>query len=116
MFVLSYSTLHLLTIQAGIISPEQYRKIKMSFFQSVKKIAITEKCKIGWHAGEYTNIEDQPECHLEKTCPDCSKHITKISHKYNKWRYIKALDSTQVRACTYCGKEEKRELLIAVHQ
>ena len=80
----------------------------MAFLDTLKKVAISAKCKAGWHAGEWKHIPGKPECHLEKICPDCGKHVTTEKHKYGKWEYVRPDKCDSVRACIYCGSKQMK--------
>jgi len=78
----------------------------MGFWDKVKSAAISAKCMAGWHAGTYTPIEGEPLCHLEKTCPDCNKYITKIEHKFNNWEYLDYGKCDVEHTCIHCNYKE----------
>lgn len=78
----------------------------MGLWDAIKKAAVTAKCATGWHAGTYTPVSGEPKCHLEKTCPDCGKHLTTTKHNYTDWRYISSGKCDMERTCTYCNKKE----------
>lgn len=80
----------------------------MSFWDTVKKVAVSAKCATGWHAGEWSHRQGEPECRLEKTCPDCNKHVTTTKHKYGDWRYTNYSSCDSVRECVYCGSVENK--------
>lgn len=80
----------------------------MGFFDSVKAMAVKAKCATGLHAGEFTKVKDEPECHLGKTCPDCEKYIEKLKHEYSDWKYTNEDDCEQARECVYCQEVETK--------
>lgn len=83
----------------------------MGFWDKVKSIASSAKCMTGWHAGEYSHIAGKPECHLEKTCPDCNEYVTKKKHKFTEWRYTNNSFSEpcdSVRTCVHCEDQETK--------
>lgn len=49
----------------------------MGFWDSIKNAAIKAKCGVGIHGGVFKTPDGKPECHLEKTCPDCNTIIEK---------------------------------------
>jgi len=77
----------------------------MGLWDKVKSVAMSAKCMTGWHAGEYTSIEGKPKCNLEKTCPDCNKYMTKISHKMSSWNYLFDRKCDAVCHCIHCNFE-----------
>jgi hypothetical protein len=75
----------------------------MGFFDKVKAAAIKAKCATGFHAGEYAAIEGKPECHFEKTCPDCNKYLTLFKHQfYAEPEYEKAGSCIKAVKCEFC--------------
>lgn len=82
----------------------------MGFFDTLKKVALSAKCLTGWHGGNYNSIKGKPQCHLEKTCPDCKEYITKIDHKYGGWKYLNYDNCEAEKECIYC-REIKREIV-----
>ena len=84
----------------------------MAFWNTVKKVAIATKCATGWHAGEWSPIPGKPKCQVEKTCPDCNKHVTSTKHNYGDWRYVDYLSCNSIRECVYCGSLEQK----VIHQ
>ena len=78
----------------------------MGFWDKVKSVASSAKCLTGWHGGEYAPIPGKPECHVEKTCPDCHEHVTSVKHKYGDWEYIKFGECRAFHECVYCGEQE----------
>ena len=79
----------------------------MGLWDSIKKAATSAKCMAGLHAGEYHSIAGQPECNLEKTCPDCDKYLTKVEHKFGSWEYLQDKKCDSIRSCVYCHKQEE---------
>jgi len=77
----------------------------MAFWDVVKNIANSAKCASGWHAGDYSHRSRKPKCHMEKTCPDCGKHVTKEVHKYGDWKYPTSTCDAK-RVCIHCGHDE----------
>jgi len=83
----------------------------MGFWDKVKSVANSAKCMTGWHAGEYTSISGKPECHMEKTCPDCNEYVTKKKHKYSNWKYTNNSYSQpcdSIRDCIHCDLQESK--------
>lgn len=88
----------------------------MGFWDSIKNAAIKAKCGVGIHGGVFKTPDGKPECHLEKTCPDCNTIIEKKEHKYNfEWDeapfdiYSK-LRCTRIQSCIFCGEVAKKEV------
>ena len=79
----------------------------MGFWDSVKKAANSAKCMAGFHAGDYRQVENKPECNMEMVCSDCNKHLTKIEHKFGKSEYLKENKCDTVCSCEFCGEEKK---------
>lgn len=85
----------------------------MGFWDKVKSVANSAKCMTGWHAGEYSHISGKPECHLEKTCPDCNEYVTKKKHKFSDWKYTNNSSSKpcdSIRDCIHCDIQETKEI------
>lgn len=78
----------------------------MGIWDKVKSAAISAKCMTGWHAGDYTPIEREPKCHLEKTCPDCNKYVTTVEHKFGSWNYLSHGRCDASKECIHCGHAE----------
>jgi len=78
----------------------------MGLWDSIKKAATSAKCMAGLHAGQYQREAGKPECNLEKTCPDCNKHLTKIEHKFGEWKYLQDDKCNSTRSCDYCKEPE----------
>lgn len=82
----------------------------MSFFNTLKNMASKAKCATGFHSGKFTQINGEPECFYEKTCPDCDKYLTKKTHKYSNWNdYKKPRNCFKDRECIYCDHTETKE-------
>ena len=82
----------------------------MGFWDKVKSVAVSAKCIAGWHAGEYTHIQGKPECHTEKTCPDCEKYVTKQIHKFTDWKFTNNSMNNpcdSIRNCIHCNHQEQ---------
>lgn len=79
----------------------------MSFWNAVKKIAVAAKCTAGIHAGNWSKTPGNPDCQLQKTCPDCNKHVTTTKHVYGEWRYPNYASCEAVRECTHCGSVDQ---------
>ena len=82
----------------------------MGFFDTLKKAAVSAKCATGWHAGNYTPIDGEPLCHLEKTCPDCDKYVTTVKHKFDEWEYLQYGSCNAEHKCIHCGHTEQKVL------
>lgn len=80
----------------------------MGFWGVVKSVALSAKCLTGWHAGNWSHIQGKPKCFMEKTCPDCSKHVTTKKHSFGEWRKINYSTCDSVRECEYCGSVEQK--------
>lgn len=80
----------------------------MRFWEKVKSAAVSAKCKLGIHAGDYSPAENKPKCNLEKICPDCKENLTKVRHEYGKWQYIQEGKCDSTRSCIHCGEEENK--------
>ena len=80
----------------------------MGFWDVVKSVALSAKCSTGWHAGNWSHIPGKPECFMEKTCPDCNKHVTTKKHSYGDWRKIDYSSCDSVRECKHCGSTEQQ--------
>ncbi len=78
----------------------------MGFMDKLKSFATASKCKIGAHAGEWSQISDKPECQLEKTCPNCNKYLTKSNHEYGDWQFEDESSCDATRECTHCGEQD----------
>lgn len=78
----------------------------MGLWDSIKSIALSAKCGVGWHAGEYENVEGQPKCLYSKICPDCFERVTKVEHSYDEWIYLYANNCRCTRTCIHCGYTE----------
>lgn len=78
----------------------------MSLWNKVKGAAKSVKCMTNWHAGQFTPIEGKPKCHLEKTCPDCNKYVTKKSHKFGEWSYVRADRCDRESSCIHCDDKK----------
>lgn len=82
----------------------------MGLFDKIKNLATKAKCAAGFHSGTYTHIKGEPECHIEMTCSDCGKHITKKDHKYTDWEdYKEYLSCFKERHCIHCNHKQKKE-------
>lgn len=82
----------------------------MGFWDSIKSLALSAKCATGWHSGNYRQMPNSPECYLEKTCPDCLEYVTKKSHRYGDWKYVKSFNCNAIKECIHCG-DEKHEIV-----
>lgn len=86
----------------------------MGFFDKIKSAAKKAKCKTGFHAGVFSTPEGSPACYFEKTCPDCSKLVTKFKHSYPKsWEeapydHSSGVGCTRIQKCDHCNEIEKR--------
>ncbi len=69
----------------------------MGLWDKIKDVALSAKCMTGWHAGEYSHIEGEPECYLGKICPDCGEYITKFNHKFGTSEYLHEYQCDTVR-------------------
>lgn len=81
----------------------------MGFFDTLKCLATKAKCLTGFHAGSFKPIEGKPECHVEKTCPDCGEYITSYQHRFADWLYVYMDFCDQERVCNLCGTREQRK-------
>ncbi len=73
-----------------------------TLWQGAKNAATATSCFVGWHSGEYAPEEGKPRCHLAKTCPNCNKYITKVSHRYGDWIYQSDNRCDVYKKCEYC--------------
>lgn len=80
----------------------------MGFWDVVKSVALSAKCSTGWHAGEWSHVSGKPQCFVEKTCPDCHKHVTTNKHTFGEWRRIDYSSCNSVRECTHCSSSEQK--------
>lgn len=78
----------------------------MGLWDAVKRVALSTKCATGFHSGEWSPIAGEPECHLEKTCPDCDKYLTKIEHNFDSWQFLKEKSCDSIRSCIYCNEKQ----------
>jgi hypothetical protein len=74
----------------------------MGLWDMIKSAAVSAKCATGLHAGTFNKISGEPDCHLEKTCPDCNKYLTQIQHKFSKWVYLRDNSCDATRKCCHC--------------
>jgi hypothetical protein len=85
----------------------------MGFFDKVKELAVKAKCATGFHAGKFVRVPDAPECHYEKTCPDCYEHLNDFRHAYGPSEYVESWTCKQISVCKHC--EEKKEKVVHEH-
>ncbi|EGK8058263.1 hypothetical protein IO382_000636 [Campylobacter lari] len=78
----------------------------MGFLDTLKSIAISAKCGIGWHGGTYSNEEGKPQCYLSKTCPDCNEYISKYNHNFAERVITDPYSCRGYEECTYCQHRE----------
>lgn len=80
----------------------------MGFFDFVKNAAKSAMCATGMHAGQWKHIHGKPECHVEKTCTRCAKHLTAKHHKYGEFRLVNSSTCDHVHECMHCDHFENR--------
>ena len=80
----------------------------MGFWDSLKTAATKAKCAVGIHAGEFKHISGKPQCHVEKTCPDCDKYISDKMHKFSNLEYEAPGSCVQKASCIHCNEEVRR--------
>lgn len=80
----------------------------MNFLAKIKNITISAKCLSGWHSGSYLRMKNKPQCHLEKTCPDCGKYIAKKDHAFTRWKHVNELTCNAERECIHCNHIETK--------
>lgn len=79
----------------------------MAVWDFIKKATKTAKCASGWHSGEWKPVYGKPECHVEKECTDCRKHVTSVKHRYGDWNYNNFGSCDAVRFCVHCEHIDK---------
>jgi hypothetical protein len=77
----------------------------MGFFEKVKEFATKAKCATGFHAGKFVHVADAPQCHVEKTCPDCYEHLTEKRHSYGDPEYLESWKCEKTRVCNHCAEK-----------
>lgn len=77
----------------------------MAFWDSIKKAGTSAKCFAGMHAGDFKPALGKPKCYEEKVCPDCSKHIENVVHKFVNNQYISESKCDLKSTCKHCDEE-----------
>lgn len=80
----------------------------MSFWDSIKKVAVSTKCLAGMHSGEFEPAIGKPACNLVKVCLDCNKNVEKINHKFGKFQYNQDSKCDGKFVCVHCQEEEAK--------
>ncbi len=82
----------------------------MGFWDAVGSVFTSAKCLTGFHGGKWTPVKGQPKCHLEKTCPDCDKHITKVKHEGGEWKHIHGKPECHKEiTCIHCNEHMNKK-------
>lgn len=80
---------------------------KMSIKEKLGGAFKWAKCKIGVHAGEYSQKEGAPKCYYFKICPDCKELVEKYKHEYGYWDREDFRNPCRLtRKCEYCEYRE----------
>lgn len=83
----------------------------MGWLDKVKEVATKAKCATGFHAGDFTQVAGKPKCHLEKTCPDCNKHIEHFAHEIiNSEQYDQPSSCVITSKCKHCEFTRSKEV------